>query len=88
MFRIPLEERSRHDSNSKFGESIASNMCTEITAKTGAHIEISVAKDQSLTFVVTGKNDEVVKAKKLTLDRFQTPARQIVKIPKVVFFTI
>ncbi|XP_076054775.1 satellite-binding protein 1 Dp1 [Oratosquilla oratoria] len=82
VFRVPHEERAKIDGNSQFGESASSRICADITAKTGAHIEISSAKDQSLTFLVTGKNDAVLKARRLVLEKFQTQARQTVKVPK------
>lgn len=82
IFRVPYEERAKIEGSTQFGESASSRICADITAKTGAHIEISTAKDQSLTFLIIGKNEEVLKAKKLTLDKFQTQARQIIKIPK------
>ncbi|XP_066966353.1 vigilin [Macrobrachium rosenbergii] len=82
VFRVPYEERVKIDGNNQFGESASSRICADITTRTNAHIEISSAKDQSLTFLVTGKNDAVMKAKRLILEKFQTQARQIVKIPK------
>ena len=81
---MPYEERAKIDENNQFGESASSRICTDITNKTGAHIEISSAKDQSLTFLVTGKNEAVMKARRLVLEKFQTQARQIVIIPKVM----
>lgn len=83
MFRVPFEERAKIDGNNQFGESASTRICSDITGRTGAHIEISSAKDQSLTFLVTGKSDAVMKARRLVLDKFQTQARQIIKIPKV-----
>lgn len=82
MFRLPVEERAKIDGSSQFGESASSRICADITAKTKAHIEISIAKDQSLTFLITGKNDEVLDAKKLALEKFQTLATQTIQIPK------
>lgn len=83
VFRVPYEERAKIDGNNQFGESASSRICAEINSRTGAHIEISSAKDQSLTFLVTGKNDAVAKARRLVLEKFQTQARHIIKIPKV-----
>ncbi|ROT68907.1 Vigilin [Penaeus vannamei] len=82
VFRVPFEERAKIDGNNQFGESASTRICSDITGRTGAHIEISSAKDQSLTFLVTGKSDAVMKARRLVLDKFQTQARQIIKIPK------
>lgn len=82
VFRVPYEERAKIDGNNQFGESASSRICAEINSRTGAHIEISSAKDQSLTFLVTGKNDAVAKARRLVLEKFQTQARLVIKIPK------
>lgn len=79
---MPQEERAKIDGNNQFGESASSSICADITKRTGAHIEISSAKDHSLTFLVTGKNDAVVKARKLVLEKFQAQNRQSIKIPK------
>lgn len=82
VFRVPYEERAKIDGNNQFGESASSRICAEINRHTGAHIEISSAKDQSLTFLVTGKNDAVARARRLVLERFQMQARVTIKIPK------
>ena len=83
VFHVPQEERAKIDGNNQFGESASSSICADITKKTGAHIEISSAKDHSLTFLVTGKNEAVVKARKMVLEKFQAQNRQTIKIPKV-----
>lgn len=79
---MPHEERAKIDGN-QFGESASSRICADITSRTGAHIEISSAKDQSLTFLVTGKTDAVSRARRMVLEKFQTQASMTVKIPKV-----
>lgn len=50
--------------------------------ETGAHIEISSSKDQSLTFLVTGKQSDVLDARRKILTNFQTQASRKVSIPK------
>jgi len=82
VFHVPQEERAKIDGNNQFGESASSSICTDITKKTGAHIEISSAKDHSLTFLVTGKRDAVTKARKMVLEKFQAQSRSTIKIPK------
>lgn len=82
VFHIPNEERARIDGTNQFGDSASSRICADITARTGAHIEISSAKDGSLTFLVTGKNDAVLKARRDVLIKYQTQARQVINIPK------
>lgn len=83
MFDVRQEERAKIHGSSDFGESASSSICSEITKKTGAHIEISSAKDHSLTFLVTGKTEAVTKARKLVLEKFQAQSQQKIKIPKV-----
>lgn len=48
----------------------------------GAHIEIFSAKDQSLTFLVTGKTSEVIEARRKILIHFQTQASKHISIPR------
>ena len=47
-------------------------ICRDIMVKTGAAIEISCAKDLSLTIMVTGKQDAVAQARRMVLARLQT----------------
>ncbi|CAG9761158.1 unnamed protein product [Ceutorhynchus assimilis] len=81
VFRVPYEER-KLDGGSKFGEGESVQTCGSIMKETGAHIEISHAKDQSLTFLVTGKQNEVLKARVKILTHFQTQAHKSIQIPK------
>lgn len=50
--------------------------------ETGAHIEISSGKDQSLTFLVTGKNTEVLEARRKIFVHFQTQASKQISVPR------
>ena len=59
VFHIPHEER-RFDSSNKFGEGDLLKTCADIMQSTGATIETSYAKDQSLTFVVIGNDDLII----------------------------
>uniref|UniRef100_UPI00398E5B1B vigilin-like isoform X1 n=1 Tax=Pristiophorus japonicus TaxID=55135 RepID=UPI00398E5B1B len=81
VFHVPLEER-RYKDNSQFGEGEEAKVCLDIMQKTGAHIELSLAKDQGLSIMVTGKLDSVMKARKEIVARLQTQASAIVTIPK------
>uniref|UniRef100_A0A673FWM9 Vigilin n=1 Tax=Sinocyclocheilus rhinocerous TaxID=307959 RepID=A0A673FWM9_9TELE len=81
VFHVPLEER-RYKDNSQFGEGEEAKVCLDIMQKTGAHIELSLAKDQGLSIMVTGKLDSVMKARKEIVARLQTQASAIVLIPK------
>lgn len=50
--------------------------------ETGASIEISSGKDQSLTFLVTGKTTEVMEARRKIFVHFQTQASRSISIPR------
>lgn len=81
VFRVPYEER-KLDGATKFGEGESVQTCGQIMKETGAHIEISHGKDQSLTFLVTGKQGEVLEARRKILAHFQTQAHKSIQIPK------
>ncbi|MEQ2197539.1 hypothetical protein XENOCAPTIV_030943 [Xenoophorus captivus] len=63
VFHVPLEERKYKDIN-QFGEGDQAKVCVDIMHKTGAHLELSLAKDQGLSIMVSGKLDAVMKARK------------------------
>ncbi|XP_063232691.1 vigilin [Bacillus rossius redtenbacheri] len=81
VFRVPVEER-KFDHSDKFGEGESLRTCLMIMKDTGAHIEISASKDQSLTFLVTGKQSAVLDARRKILMHFQTQASVSIPIPK------
>lgn len=70
------------DHSDKFGEGESKRTCQLIMKDTGAHIEISSSKNQSLTFLVTGKNLDVIEARRRILQTFQTQANKQINIPK------
>ena len=57
MFHIPAEERKGLEG---FGND-ANKKLTSIETSTGAKIEMSSSKDRSLTFLITGKPDTVMR---------------------------
>lgn len=71
MNRVPYAER-KLDHSEKFGEGESVQICAQIMKDTGAHIEISSSKDQSLTFLVSGKQNDVLDARRKILGHFQT----------------
>ncbi|XP_057712200.1 vigilin isoform X2 [Corythoichthys intestinalis] len=81
VFHVPLEER-RYKDNSQFGEGEEAKVCLDIMQRTEAHIELSLAKDQGLSIMVTGKLESVMKARKEIVARLQTQASATVIIPK------
>ncbi|PIK60789.1 putative vigilin [Apostichopus japonicus] len=84
VFRVPLEERRYKEIDQGFGESnsMANQICYQIRMRTGASIEMSLAKDQSLTIVINGKPEEVMKAKRDLINKLQTQANVKISIPK------
>ena len=78
MFHIPAEERRGHEG---FG-SDANKKLTSIETSTGAKIEMSSSKDRSLTFLITGKPDTVMRAKREVLTGFQQQGSATISIPK------
>ena len=95
VFRIPVEERkganatAANNANAggsangnSFGSEDSYRSLKNVMDKTGAKIEMSSARDQSLTFLITGKQDVVLKAKRELLNQFQTQGNQVVSIPK------
>uniref|UniRef100_A0A182NM90 K Homology domain-containing protein n=1 Tax=Anopheles dirus TaxID=7168 RepID=A0A182NM90_9DIPT len=80
VFIVPSGER-KYDSD-KFGEGESLRTCQTIMKDTNAHIEISSGKDQSLTFLVTGKVHEVLEARRKILVHFQTQASKTINIPR------
>ncbi|KAL4840568.1 hypothetical protein H8958_003257 [Nasalis larvatus] len=66
----------------QFGEGEQAKICLEIMQRTGAHLELSLAKDQGLSIMVSGKLDAVMKARKDIVARLQTQASATVAIPK------
>jgi len=79
VFHVPTEERK---ADSKFGEDNSYLRCGDIMQKTGTTIEVSTGRDGSLTFMISGKQDQVLRAKRHILENFQTQATQIINIPK------
>merc|ERR1711981_1267724 len=53
-----------------------------VMEKTGAKIEMSSNKDQSLTFLISGKQETVLKARRELLVQFQTQASHSIAVPK------
>lgn len=76
-----MEER-KFDHSDKFGEGESMRTCQAIMRETRAHIEMCSSKNQLLTFVLNGKSNEVVEAKRRILATFQTQASKQISIPK------
>lgn len=73
VFHIPLEER-KDQATGNFGERSTEDsykLIKNVMEKTGAKIEMSSNKDQSLTFLISGKQETVLKARRELLVQFQ-----------------
>lgn len=75
------EERKSTDSE-KFGEGESKRICQQISKETGAQIEISSGKNQSLSFLIKGKQAEVLDARRKILMYFSAQASRTISIPK------
>lgn len=84
VFTVPLEERKFKEMNERqFGEeSDQMKICKEIMQKTGVSIELSLARDQSMTVVITGRQDAVMKARREVVNKLQTQACVVLNIPR------
>lgn len=86
VFTVPLEERRFKEMNENSfgdeGQTEQAKICKEIMAKHDVSIEISLSKDQSLTVVITGREQFVMRARREVLGRLQTQASDTVKIPR------
>jgi len=80
VFHIPIEERR---GTGGFGADDSYKKLKTVMEKSGAKIEMSTgSKDQSLTFLITGKQESVLKARRDLLAQFQTKASSTISIPK------
>ncbi|XP_075165976.1 satellite-binding protein 1 Dp1 [Haematobia irritans] len=81
VLHLPGEERKSTDSE-KFGEGESKRICQQISKETGAQIEIASGKNQSLTFLIKGKHNELLDARRKILMHFSTQASRSIAIPK------
>jgi polyribonucleotide nucleotidyltransferase len=81
VFHIPPEERKALNVEG-FGGSESLKKLDAIMSNTQTKIEMSSAKDNSLTFLLTGRPDGVLKAKRDVLVSFMTQATVTIAIPK------
>ncbi|KAG1666666.1 Vigilin [Nymphon striatum] len=84
LFHVPEEERRFRDvSDKNFGDQgEQAKICADIMQRTGARIEICSSKDQSLTILITGKYDSVIRARRGIVNELQTQANTSLVIPK------
>ena len=71
VFHIPMEERRGQLAAGGFGAEDSMKIIKSVMEKTSAKIEMSSNKDQSLTFLITGRQDNVLRARRELLAQFQ-----------------
>lgn len=79
-FVVPFEERKID--TEKFGEGESQRICKSIMKDTGALIEITTGKDQSITFSIRGRQNEVQDAFRLISMNYKTQTVKQINIPK------
>lgn len=84
VFSVPLEERKFKELNERQfgGETDQMKICKDIMQKTNVSIELSLAKDQSMTVVINGRTEDVMKARREVIARLQTQANIELIIPR------
>ena len=71
VFHIPMEERRGQLAAGGFGAEDSMKIIKSVMEKTNAKIEMSSNKDQSLTFLISGRTDAVLRARRELLAQFQ-----------------
>ena len=71
VMTIPMAERRAAGGGGSFGADDSSKTLKAVMDKSGAKIEMSSSRDQSLTFLITGKQDAVLKARRELFAQFQ-----------------
>lgn len=82
VLQIAMAERKGGMGGFGSGGDDARKQLNAVMDKTGAKVEMSTSRDQSLTFLITGKQDVVLRARRELLKEFQTQASFQVNIPK------
>jgi len=92
VLNIPMAERrgggggvatgNGVSNGSSFGAEDSSKTLKNVMDKSGAKIEMSSSRDQSLTFLITGKPDAVLKARRDLFAQFQTQQSHNMSVPK------
>jgi len=77
-----MEERRGQLAAGGFGAEDSMKIIKSVMEKTNAKIEMSSNKDQSLTFLISGRQDAVLRGRRELLAQFQTQAVMNINIPK------
>lgn len=82
IFHIPMEERAYKQTGFGQASKDQSKVCLEIMKITDTMIEISTCRDGSLSILVSGRNESVLRARQKIFNRLQTQASVTMNIPK------
>jgi len=82
IFHIPFEERAFKQTSFGHQRRDQNKVCLDIQAKTSTNIEISTCKDGSLSILVYGKTENVLKARWEIFNRLHTRSKLTMSIPK------
>nr|XP_026691860.1 vigilin isoform X2 [Ciona intestinalis] len=82
IFHIPMEERAFKQSEFGQSQKDQSKVCIDIMRITDTMIEMSTCRDGSLSLLVSGKAENVLKARREIFNKLQTQACVTVNIPK------
>lgn len=74
-----MEERRYKNLDQPFSNdrTAQAQACQQIAKQHDVHIETTLARDQSLTVVLTGKSESVMKAKRDVINKLQTQVQEI-----------
>lgn len=83
IFHIPQLERAfKQSSNFGAQQSEQNKVCADIQQRTSTQIEMSTCRDGSLSIMVSGRSDNVLKARREIFSRLQTKSQLTLSIPK------
>lgn len=83
IFTIPLDERRYRDGGNKFGANDNQKEISDVIRNfPEVNIEVASSRDRSLTVVLTGRAQNVAKAKASVMSRLQTQTSTQLKIPQ------
>jgi len=75
IFHIPMEERAYKHSPFGQPQNDQNKVCLDIMKVTDTKIEVSTCRDGSLSLLVSGRADQVLKARREIYNRLQTQVR-------------
>ncbi|RWS13999.1 vigilin-like protein [Dinothrombium tinctorium] len=81
IFRISPHERRFRETHAQFGDN-TTKTCVDIMKQTSTHIETSSSRDGTISFLITGKEENVLQAKRMIASEFKAQDCALLSIPK------